>query len=141
MTQQDKELLLNDLCARLPYGVRVRVVDDYHEERVCTIHQLNYYNYDLCCIYENGGCSGWDDYGIEEVKPYLRPIRSMTEEEERMFSLHWGQLSAMSRWNDIAMEMSHFTDWLNAHHFDYRGLIGKGLAIEVTKDNNPYKTT
>ena len=109
MKQEDKELLLKDLCARLPYGVICRLSEPPYGE---TIEPLKI-----------GGLRNlieekWD------VKPYLRPMSSMTEEEEIAF---------------LNKENHEIYDWMNRHHFDYRGLIEKGLAIEVTEENNPYK--
>lgn len=73
-----------------------------------------------------------EEDALEYVRPYLRPMSSMTEEEVKEYK----HLVAFSGSPDGA---ANFIDWLNAHHFDYRGLIPKGLAIEVTKENNPYK--
>ena len=69
----------------------------------------------------------FDDDELWGAKPYLRPMDSMTEEEYAEFGY------------DTLRYTIQDIDWLNAHHFDYRGLIEKGLAIEVTKENNPYK--
>ena len=124
---EDKELLLKDLCARLPYGVicndnrhgsgRVTYIDIIPDD----IEQKNskvvvyYFDFDECGELKN-------------CKPYLRPMSSMTEEERQEYGLVLcGELSINQY------------DWLNAHHFDYRGLIEKGLAIKVTENNNPYK--
>lgn len=106
MTQEDKELLLKDLSTRLPYGVIMTNIE------LCETH------YPLTCedlhdaMYEED----WDDV------PYLRPMSSMTDEERKEY---W----------DITSVSNHCAaiDWLNAHHFDYRGLIEKGLAIEAPK--------
>jgi ribonuclease M5 len=68
---------------------------------------------------------------VEDFKPYLRPMSSMTEEERNTFD-------TMTRGYTVHQQSSLF-DWLNAHHFDYRGLISMDLAIEVTSENNPYK--
>ena len=117
MTQEDKELLLKDLCARLPYGV------------IMTNIELRETHYPLTCgdLHDAMFDDGWDDV------PYLRSMSSMTEEEKLEFSLV--PIYAFVHYNEIAK-----MDWLNAHHFDYRGLIEKGLAIEVTEENNPYKS-
>lgn len=107
MTQEDKELLLKDLCARLPYGV------------ICKSNSYRniLFNSSHISLIES-----------EEIKPYLRPMSSMTEEEENeYYNTEFGFNIHSDR-----------VDWLNAHHFDYRGLIERGLAIEVTKENNPY---
>lgn len=118
MTQEDKELLLKDLCARLPYGVHL-FTNSKHHIRLLTIS--NDIDYD-----EQFWINGL--YDIDEVKPYLRPMSSMTMEERQEYGLVLcGELSINQY------------DWLNKYHFDYRGLIEKGLAIEVTEENNPYK--
>lgn len=111
MTPEDKDLLLKDLCARLPYGVKI----NYNGvvERTISLNLLL-------------------DFPFVNIKPYLRPMSSMTEEEKVKLSL--SQIYAFTHYNEIAK-----IDWLNEHHFDYRGLIDRGLAIEVTEDNNPYK--
>lgn len=131
MTQEEKQLLLQDLCARLPYGVicndnrhgsgRVTNIDITPDD----IEQKNgkvvvyYFDFDECGELKN-------------CKPYLRPMSSMTEEEKKE---HFGRTMTI----DVVQTSKEVIDWLNAHHFDYRGLIEKGLAIEVTEENNPYK--
>ena len=129
MTQEEKQLLLVDLCARLPYGVMIQIPKLFCPQRkviekLVTINDLWHFNDDG--IY------------IENVKPYLRPLSSMTE-EEKIESLEFAwedDYGILASYNE---NIPKYIDWLNAHHFDYRGLIEKGLAIEVTKENNPYK--
>ena len=99
MKQEDKELLLKDLCARLPYRVKVK---SSRRRSLVTLSLDVMTDFHL-------GCS---------VKPYLRPLSSMTEEE----------------WDDYHKvgEMPHnIIDWFNKRHFDYRHLIEKGLALEA----------
>ena len=125
MKPEDKELLLTDLCGRLPHGVYVQVVD-----RVGFTHtwELNPEVIQKMWTYKS-------------IKPYLRPMSSMTEEEQKEFvKFHCVNICpiVITEKLTISNETKMF-EWLNAHHFDYRGLIEKGLAIEVTKDNNPYK--
>ena len=108
MKAEDKELLIRDLCCRLPYGVIV-------EDRNC-VHPLTTGNTEFTALF---GGSGWHN-----IKPYLRPMSSMTPEEEKEFqeiklSYHFDEDSYI------------LLDWLNEHHFDYRGLIEKGLALEA----------
>lgn len=114
MTQEDKQLLLKDLSARLFYGVKFQGEDS----NVYTLDAANYFTLQ-----------------VEDVvfKPYLRPMSSMTEEEEDELNS-----ARMGNYGDDV-------DWLNAHHFDYRidpstgkTLIESGLALEASEDM--YKT-
>lgn len=149
MTTEEKQLLLIDLCARLPYGVKVE-----------TPYNRCYYNSArvICIVNRASGTKGIEyidivtdnaTYPIKYAKPYLRPMSSMTEEEKCYIDNRWG----VDNYGDIITYSSYesgmstveladiigFQDWLNAHHFDYRGLIERGLAIAVTDENNPYK--
>jgi hypothetical protein len=126
MNQKDKELLLKDLSARLPYGVKVRYKSVEGEGDI----KLGYGN--IGYVPELG--RGW----WIECKPYLRPMSSMTEEEYKEYSKLWDLQDEFSTDADIRFK-TDVIDWLNARHFDYRGLIERGLAIEVAKENNPYK--
>ena len=116
MTREQKDILLKYLCARLPYGVKLYWENCNYGDKVKN----------LVSIDEFGMVN--DEFPIEECKPYLRPLSSMTEEERAECDKSYFHGNIV---DDI--------DWLNAHHFDYRRLIDKGLAIEVTEDNNPYK--
>lgn len=114
MTQEEKQLLLKDLCARLPYGIKM--TDGVDTYRLTSPFLYKY---------------------IEmELKPYLRPISSMTEEEREEFNKVGGVMSYNPK-NDT-WAISAFTpeayDWLNNNAFDYRGLIPMGLALEATKE-------
>lgn len=123
MKPEDKELLLKDLCARLPYGAKVK---SYSEKTVT----LTLGNCDLISMF-------YKDEDNWYCKPYLRPMSSMTEEEIRKYKC---LNDALDENYEVHIDNAYPAfDWLNAHHFDYRGLIDKGLAIEVTDDNNPYK--
>ena len=128
MTQEEKQLLLTDLSARLPYGVKVYVGDDL----AMTLRQIDYK-----CF-----CESWENEDFKSHSrwklSYLRPMSSMTEEEKKEYELLANHCIVTSI-GFIHLEAAPLTDWLNAHHFDYRGLIHKGLAIEVTEENNPYK--
>ena len=131
MTAEEKDLLLKDLCARLPYGVHL-FTNSKHHIRLLTISNDIDYN-------EQYWVNGL--YDIDEVKPYLRPMSSMTEEEEKKFH---NQIYKAKPYSDgksyNVYEVTGLNiDWLNKNMFDYRGLIPLGLAIEVTEDNNPYK--
>ena len=133
-------LLLKDLCSRLPYGVIVKYKSRQGEGDV----QLGCGNIEYVSQLGNGW---W-----KECKPYLRPMVSMSEEEKKeMHNLLSPDGTAEYINDGIRTPLSHFgdfipyeymgrvLDWLNAHHFDFRNLIEKGLAIAVTEENNPYK--
>ena len=129
MTQEDKQLLLRDLCMRLPYGVKVwnseflDPIEEYHPNETLILSDLDFYIKTSI-----------------EVKPYLRPMSSMTKEEEEEY--------------ELLIDCSDYTyfktsdkviDWLNKHYFDYRidpstgkTLIESGLAIEAPE--GMYKT-
>jgi len=142
MTQEDKQLLLKDFCARLFYGIIVIV--NGNNERV---DEINPFEGIVTC--------GFQSFDVEECKPYLRPMSSMTEEEfeslKEYSGLKYEQLDLASYQNGTYKCLDFYLsevpsyvvilvfDWLNAHYFDYRGLIEKGLAIAVTEENNPYK--
>ena len=114
MTEEDKKLLLVDLCARLPYGF--------------TIHRYS----DNCDIVIES--NGIDEFAHfleysegEDFKPYLRPMSSMTDKERaERIALLWELEGHIDE--DVTYK---YQDWLNAHHFDYRGLIPMGLALEA----------
>ena len=138
MTQEDKELLLQDLCARLPYGVKCRGTFCKKDNRCKGGIKIQDKDFIFDgVIYSEDNVFELDSNSfidISSVKPYLRPMSSMTEEEIKEYK-HLINRYASSN-PDSAINM---INWLNAHHFDYNGLIEKGLAIEVTKDNNPYE--
>ena len=123
MNQEDKELLLKDLCARLPYKVKVNeaIHGDFTligltNERVFTTCEIE-------------GCH--NDFPIENIKPYLFPMSNMTEEEQRALDSMCNGVEMMSRLSGLKMFDKAF-DWLDKNGFDYRGLIPKGLAIDAT---------
>ena len=124
MTQKDKELLLKDLCTRLVYMPKVKIT--YQQQGIKGTDEGN-----VSCDVIEKIVNDLRNGVITDMQIYLRPMQSMTEVERNIFD-------TMTRGYTIHQQASLF-DWLNAHHFDYRGLIEKGLAIEVTKENNPYK--
>lgn len=124
---QDKALLLKDLCARLPYGVIINIPNIYRDEFKAYLKAVNpereiiYYE-----IY--GSSSPLFDRNILGIKPYLRPMSSMTEEERKEYK-HIAPGIVIE--DGIRLPNINQINWLNAHHFDYFGLIEKGLAIEA----------
>ena len=140
MTQKDKELLLKDLCARLPYSVIVHRTYIWAGELKEDDILLEIDDLDVCL---NNSVEKLNSQGCT-LKPYLRPISSMTEEEKEELShllpKYWSvEIDKLNNFYfdmspSILMEIDMFLsiiDWLNAHHFDYRGLIEKGLALEA----------
>ena len=135
MTQEEKQLLLKDLSARLPYGVKAQVQgwDEAKEEEVNIPLKIYSINTDGYVYFES------NDYdvtycSIDACRLYLRPMSSMTEEE----FFNYKHLDLLDYSND-GFEMPNFRsiDWLNSHHFDYRGLIERSLALEAP--TNMYK--
>lgn len=132
MTQEDKELLLKDLCARLPYDVMVNV-EDYDTEKLIGIENETITTKATPTSYSDKG-----EYPIDIVRPYLHPMSSMTDDEKHEYNTIAMHTIVTSK-GFVHIEATDLIDWLNSHHFDYRALIDRGLAIEVTEDNNPYK--
>ena len=136
MTQEEKDLLIKDLCARLPYGVILNCCGIIGEK--------------LTCIDEHGLIN--HDYDIDEVIPHLFSLSSMTKEQAKEMQEIIGNpddacifrktgglelwLNSIDTdptiWLDTIFEVQ---DWLNRNHFDYRGLIERGLAIDCTNLN------
>lgn len=133
MTTEEKILLLKDLSARLPYGVEIQHPNYDEPQELDTIFNYNaYVDGIIQCA-----CDDIDEIvehqnSLTACRPYLRPMSSMTEEEK----IEYNSTKTLSI---IDYPTLKSYDWLNAHHFDYRGLIEKGLAIAVTEDNNPYR--
>ena len=119
MNEQDKQLLLNDLCARLPYGVKIHIDDEFLKAKGWEAQALSGVDLSLMIVLTK---HNW--YKPEKIKPYLRPMSSKTWDERFEYDKFVnGSNTLENHANEI--------DWLNAHHFDYRGLIGKGLALEA----------
>ena len=142
MTQEDKELLKKDLCVRLPYGVKMNhIADDEHSPKT-----LIGVAKDMITL---EGLGGYECVDVEDYKPYLFPLSSMTEEqfvELKVFAdlIYESDTLELVEWNDNYKTLEFWLeevpsycvikvfDWLNKNHFDYRGLIEKGLAIDAT---------
>ena len=137
MTQADKELLLKDLCARLPYKVKVQ--DTYYKSLEPNPIWLIDLNAQCVRLFADEGYQN-----IEYIKPYLFPLSSMTEEQKN--ECFKGTPLEIDKYGDIAVKDnsyggSQYTDlenylevinWLLKNHFDYRGLIPMGLANDAT---------
>ena len=127
MTQEDRELLLKDLSARLPYGVKfLRESWNYEWDQEMSVVET------LEDIDNEGYINHTRVYKVEDIKPYLRPMSSMTEEEEEEYhkTMAWSG-DIFNEKIGIWVPTINSSDYLIAHHFDYRGLIPKGLALEA----------
>lgn len=126
MKQEDKELLLQDLCARLPYNPWVLVEFEGSNQEWKTTLQQEY-----CVGYISGKITKL--YSCEiTVKPYLRPLVSMSKDEEIEFCMTvFDTVLRITEKKHTCLVSFEQINWLNAHHFDYRGLIEKGLALEA----------
>ena len=113
MTNENKQLLLIDLCGRLLHKTYIEIVDEdgnVYDEVELEPQHINTARYDESI----------------SIRPYLRSMSSMTEEK-------WAEYEDMCD-SFRGEEFYELIDWLNEHHFDYRGLIEKGLALEAPKD-------
>jgi len=135
MTQEEKQLLLIDLCARLPYGIKCYEADvEYTFDIIGTTTNNKEF------IFSDGY-----ERNLEQIKPYLRPLSSMTEDEkDELYDWGWDvngddiYSSSSTDANNVYQtyqkdlrDARWLIDWLNAHHFDHRDLIEKGLALEA----------
>ena len=136
MTQEEKELLIKDLCARLPYSVQIHISyeDGFKYDKTLTYEDIKNYSQLPACT-------------TTMVKPYLRPMSSMTEEEftklKEYSGLIYDQLDLTSFQNGAYKCLDFYLnevpsgavirvfDWLNKYHFDYRDLIQMHLALEA----------
>ena len=130
MTQSEKDLLLKDLSARLPYGVKGEKYTIRMDGEVVPLANIEIVSpKDIITLDE---CSGYT------IKPYLFPLSSMTEEQKNDCPINETNLNIMKSnigYGIIEMpwRLSYlFVDWCNKNHFDYRGLIPMGLAIDAT---------
>ena len=140
MTQEEKALLLKDLCARLPYGVKV-LNTTYRDPEIHTLFgRVSEEEFSMKETYKQ---VGGEDYrvvkdnvhhtgNIETIKPYLRPMSSMTEEERDEYTETFDITN--QEVDDYDVFQVRVVDWLHKHHFDVRGLIERGLANVAPND-------
>lgn len=138
MTQEQKDLLLQDLCARLPYGVKCL----YTKIGIFSIIGMDLEKYSYILITNNNGFRICENE-LKNIKPYLFPLSSMIEEQrQEVKDLGWNfdnfeihnvnECIGTYREYVAHSDCSALIDLLNKNHFDYRGLIKKGLAIDAT---------
>lgn len=133
MANEEKQLLLKDLCSRLPYDTIINVNDGKYRKDV-KLHPHYIFDWDA---------ERWD------AKPYLRPMSSMTEEEQKIVSDIESEfletlVKKVQQIKDdnerryllqkaVAKRTSEMVQFYNKSHLDYNGLIEKGLALEALK--------
>ena len=136
MTQQEKDLLLKDLCARLPYGVWIE-------------RKLKSCKFGAKSMLHAHNISAIERERYEFCKPYLFPLSSMTEEQKYDFYCRFIENDCdfddfkelyldNGMWHKLLTSLDDIEaiiDWFNKNHFDYRNLIGKNLAIDCTNLN------
>ena len=138
MTQEQKDILLKDLCSRLPYGVKFKYED---RPNVCEILSIT-------PIYNNGNVVYFDRYvnepkkcSIYDVKPYLFPLSSMTDEDYAVYSKIWedtGKMAYLEGCHHLISTIKAYkvaNDYLLNKHYDIYGLIPMDLAIDATNKN------
>ena len=129
MTREDAKLVLKDLCARLPYGVKIKLIRWDIDEGMYINTTLEPDDIERLLNVEEGNT---------EIKPYLFPLSSMTEEQEEEYDMLLTDMPTYEyEGGDIVTVFESYDNWMSidyliAHHFDYRGLIEKGLAIDAT---------
>lgn len=116
MTREEKDLLIKDLCARLPYRV-IAYASEINKNGIITDVNVPYNMVNLTVDNESGK---YELVPLFDIKPYLRPMSSMTDKEGEELNEH------ITIYDDV--------DWMLAHHFDFRGLIEEGLALEAPID-------
>lgn len=143
MTQEQKELLLKDLSSRFPYGVKIhaKYVDTDTNTEVEKVGVLSMIDNDTVVAFTCDDTNCYNYVAIHEVKPYLFPLSSMTEEQKKEYynlcieeereEIEFGEWITRVYYHNTIESI----DWLNKNHFDYRGLIEKGLAIDATGQN------
>ena len=155
MNEQDKELLFIDLCGRIPYEVKVNVNSEYLSE------ELIKSGYDKPLVVYGVTADGSISFTLDKflmeysmpilsIKPYLFPLSSMTDEQKKELDkkfyvrgIYWNSIEiryhSQGYWDtDLEVDFQDWLwliDWLNKNHFDNRGLIPMGLALDATNLN------
>ena len=123
MTPKEKDLLLRDLCARLPYGIKfLRESWNFETDQEMSVIEV------LEDIDKDGYINNTKVYKVEDIKPYLFPLSSMTEEQSKVYHELINGMFGTS----ALINFEVLTDFFNSNHLDYRGLIKRGLAIDAT---------
>ena len=134
MTKEERELFVKSMCDGLRYDLKVEVETHWSKKYIGTLKgiksgpMLDIPQFEVEC---EGNIS---NVAIAYMKPYLRPMESMTSDEKAEFIWLEDKCAKMPTCEYVAVETYRVFDWLNRHHFDYRGLLEKGLAIEASAE-------
>lgn len=137
LTEQEETLVFNDICARIPYGIKIAEIED---NKYSGAYEVITANRETKVIgFNNPECLIHCYRNMEMVRPYLRPLSSMTTVE----AIEWNKLLktfpiSAELFSENRYWLIHHSNFILSNHFDYIGLIEKGLAIAVTENNNPY---
>ena len=132
MTQEEKQLLIKDLCGRVPYKPKVKVLHVWNEEKEIEEDIMD----TVYCVLPDGYINTEtidSDIPFDDIVLYLRPMSSMTEEEKMEFH-HVASLQRNYVGDNVFYTHWQMNDWLNKKMFDYRGLIPMGLALEAPEE-------
>ena len=131
MKKEERKLLIKDLTARISYGVICKLDGIKDTNLLTKVEFNNTGDAEFSFLWKISIKGHRNEYvcSVEDFKPYLRPMSSMTEEERKEYC----QLADSRAFNIFVNPRYELIDWLNAHYFDYRGLIEKGLAIKAPK--------
>ena len=142
MTQEDKELLLKDLCARLPYGVKVQIdlQSNIYPPISCKVCNIEFTENEGAFIGVETSPDTYNEFREFLCKPYLFPLSSMTEEQRRYINDRWGvnekfDFEIDPDWGKYFVELGDvlgFINWCYENHLDINGLTPKDLAIDAT---------
>jgi hypothetical protein len=148
MNKEEKALLVKDLCARLPYAVEVEFANGFRGV-LHNIEVIHLYNDDNETDYVDDYLASIDFFGdndkfsIENFKPCLFPLSSITEEQKRYINDRWGineefDFEIDPNWGDFIVDLGDvvgFINWCYENHFDINGLIPRGFAEDATDKN------
>lgn len=127
MKPNDKARLFIDICSKYPYGLIVK----FNDKNLC-VEEVHFSRGDYFLTLSDG-IKKYVGVSVERVKPYLKSIKNMTEEEREEYYSTFNHLD-----DDLGSKIVYpsiaSNDWLNAHHYDCRGFIEEGLALEATPD-------
>ena len=138
MTQEDKDLLYTDLCARLPYGVKFACNKNVYTAKGLDLIVTDEGDWEYAVT-----AKGIAPIEIDFIKPYLLPLSSMTDEQKSYINGRWGvnehfEFEIDPLWGEYFVDLSdavEFINWCYENHFDINGLIPRGLAEDATDKN------